>query len=98
MIYLRAPIDIVLERIKKRGRSFEKDIDPQYLKDLMSAYDRFFGSFHECPLLIVDTEELNFPAHPDHFQVIFEAIQQSSPTPIGNRHILTGPTRQPSLL
>ena len=68
MVYLRAPIDVILERIQKRGRSFERNIDPGYLKDLIGAYDRFFTQMDDCPVLIVDTEDLNFPNEQSHLK------------------------------
>ena len=98
VVYLRAPLDVILERIQQRGRSFEKNIDPGYLKDLMEAYDRFFGQLTECPVLIVDTEDLNFPRERAHFETVFNAIQSTAHQPQGTRHILTGHSRQPSLL
>ena len=98
VVYLRAPIDVILERIQKRGRSFERNIDPGYLKDLIGAYDRFFTQMEECPVLIVDTEDLNFPNEQSHFETVFNAIQTTAHQPEGTRHVLTGPSRQPSLL
>ena len=78
MVYLRAPLDVILERIQQRGRTFERNIDPGYLKDLCEAYDRFFGQHTECPVLIVDTEELNFPQEQAHFETVFNAIQSTA--------------------
>lgn len=98
VVYLRAPLDVILERIQQRGRTFERNIDPGYLKDLCEAYDRFFGQHTECPVLIVDTEELNFPQEQAHFETVFNAIQSTAHQPQGTRHILSGQSRQPSLL
>src|SRR5207253_528773 len=44
VVYLQARIDVLLARIKRRGREFEKKFDPQYLEDLCRAYNEFF--FH----------------------------------------------------
>jgi deoxyguanosine kinase len=77
IIYLRAPLDVVLGRIEKRGRSFEKDIDPDYLSRLMVAYDRFFGTFTGCPVLTVETEDLNFPDKEEHISFIMDAVGET---------------------
>src|SRR5690606_27207117 len=42
VVYLHAPLRVILERIQRRGRSFEQNIDPGYLERLCDAYERFF--------------------------------------------------------
>jgi deoxyadenosine/deoxycytidine kinase len=79
VIYLHAPMDVVLERIRRRGRSFEVDMDRSYLESLVAAYNRFFSDYPDAPggapTLIVDTEQLNFPERDGDLDVIFEALQ-----------------------
>ena len=77
IIYLRAPLDTILGRIEKRGRCFEKDIDPDYLKNLMTAYDRYFAQFTGCPVLTVETEDLNFPEYEEHITYVVDAIGET---------------------
>lgn len=77
IIYLRAPLDVILGRIEKRGRSFEKDIDPEYLSRLMQAYDRFFSTFTVCPVLTVETEDLNFPEREEHISLVMDAVGET---------------------
>jgi deoxyadenosine/deoxycytidine kinase len=74
VIYLHAPMDVILERIARRGRSFEKDIDRGYLESLVDAYGRFFSSYAESPVLMVDTVDLNFPARHGDLDVVLEAL------------------------
>jgi deoxyguanosine kinase len=78
VIYLHAPLDIALERIRRRGRSFEVDMDRGYLEDLVAAYNHFFASYPEtpggAPTLIVDTEHLNFPDRDGDLEVILDAL------------------------
>jgi deoxyguanosine kinase len=74
VIYLHAPMDVILERIARRGRSFEKDIDRGYLESLVDAYGRFFSSYAEAPVLMVDTVDLNFPARHGDLDVIVDAL------------------------
>ncbi len=74
VLYLQAPLSVILSRIRKRGRDFERDIDPDYLGALTASYRRYFSSYDETPLLIVDTSNLNFPASESDMQVILDAI------------------------
>lgn len=74
IVYLQAPIEILLERIRKRGRSYEQEMDAEYLKALTDAYNRFFLHYDETPLLIVDTAKLNFVKNENDFQELFEEI------------------------
>ena len=74
VVYLHAPMDVILERIARRGRSFEKDIDRGYLESLVDAYGRFFSSYAGSPMLMVDTADLNFPARPGDLDVVLEAL------------------------
>ena len=60
LIYLQAPVDILIKRIKKRGRDFEKYITKDYLEKLNSMYLKFFNSYEGSPLLIVNAEDIDF--------------------------------------
>jgi deoxyguanosine kinase len=59
IIYLRAPINIINNRIKKRGRIFEQNIEQNYLMSLIKAYDNFFYNFSKCPILIAETKNFH---------------------------------------
>lgn len=59
VVYLRADLQVILERIRRRGRSFEKGIDPDYLKRLDEAYNSFFFNYRGAPLLVVNTNALD---------------------------------------
>lgn len=78
VIYLHAPMDIVLERIRRRGRAFEVDMDRGYLESLVAAYNRFFAEYPEAPggapTLIIDTEHLNFPDRDGDLEVVLDAL------------------------
>lgn len=60
VVHLHAPLDVLLERIKKRGRSYEKGMDPDYLDRLRGLYQQFFVHYDETPMLEVDTSDVNF--------------------------------------
>ncbi len=59
VIYLQAPLERLIERIERRGISHEQRIDSNYLQQLSSLYERFFHSYVETPLLIVNTSDIN---------------------------------------
>ncbi|WP_457633542.1 deoxynucleoside kinase [Oceanithermus desulfurans] len=62
-IYLRAPLEVLLERIRRRGRSFERGIDPGYLQRLTAAYDRHFARYRGR-LWIFDNTDVNYADDP----------------------------------
>jgi len=74
VVYLQAPVEILVERIKKRGRSFEQNIDIEYLQDLTDAYNRFFLHYDATPLLIVNTANLDFVKNENDFVQLFQTI------------------------
>jgi deoxyadenosine/deoxycytidine kinase len=76
VVYLQASLDTLLRRIEKRGRSFEKDIDPEYLRDLSEAYNQFFFHYQEAPLLIVNTDAIDFVGNPEDLEDLVTRIRQ----------------------
>ncbi len=60
IIYLMATVDQLLERIAKRGREFERNMDPAYLETLAEAYNYFFGHYSGAPVMVVNTGEVDF--------------------------------------
>ena len=59
IVYLKASTDTLLNRIKIRGREYEKSFDPEYLHTLNISYDRWIKSLDEIPVLIIDTNGFN---------------------------------------
>ena len=60
LIYLHAPSDVLLQRIKRRGRDFEKKIDSKFLESLQTYYDKWFKEFKVCQTLEIDSSKLNY--------------------------------------
>jgi deoxyadenosine/deoxycytidine kinase len=60
VIYLQANLDVLLHRIKKRGREFERKFDAGYLEELVHAYNEFFARYTDTPLLVVNTSDIDF--------------------------------------
>lgn len=59
VIYLQAPTEVLLERIRRRGVPMETGLSEDYLRALADAYSRFFYSYEAAPLMIINTEHLN---------------------------------------
>ncbi|HEY8941084.1 MAG TPA: deoxynucleoside kinase [Cellvibrio sp.] len=74
VIYLQAPLDVLLDRIRHRGISAEQHISADYLKALNNAYTEFFHFYDGAPLLIVNAKDLNLAKNRDHFKQLVEYI------------------------
>jgi deoxyguanosine kinase len=75
VIYLQAPVDVLFERVRKRGIDFERAIDRDYLEALSDAYTRFFYHYTAAPLLIVNASEVNFVDSDADFQALLGHIR-----------------------
>jgi deoxyguanosine kinase len=56
VVYLRASISVLMDRIRYRGRSYERQMEQGYIEALHAVYDRFFGEYDRAPVLILDTD------------------------------------------
>ena len=74
VVYLQAPVSTLVERVHRRGVDFERRMPDTYLARLADAYARFFYRYDEAPLLIVNSERLNFVDNPDHFALLVSRI------------------------
>lgn len=77
VIYLQAPVEVLRERIEKRGVDYEKAIDPGYLEELVEAYTRFFHRYTDTPLLIINAAEINFVDVEADFNTLVERIKDT---------------------
>lgn len=77
VVFLQAPVDALLQRIDKRGITYEKYIDAAYLERLGEAYMRFFHQYTASPLLIVNTAEIDPANNSRDFDDLFETIRQT---------------------
>jgi deoxyadenosine/deoxycytidine kinase len=74
VIYLQAPVDTLIERVLRRGVPYERAIPEAYLARLADAYTRFFYQYEQAPLLIVNSERLNFVDDSSHVKLLLERI------------------------
>jgi len=59
IIYLQASTDVLLERIRERGRDYELSLDRSYLEELSEAYNHYFFHYIDCPLLVVNANKID---------------------------------------
>jgi len=74
VIYLRASVETVLDRIKLRGRDFEQTISPAYLEQLNELYEDWIARFNLCPVLTVPADNLNYVSNHSHLDLIERKI------------------------
>jgi deoxyguanosine kinase len=79
VVYLQAGRETLQRRISRRGIHYEQKIHPDYLLSLSDTYSRFFLSYYNAPLLIVNAENLNFLDNEDHFALLAAQIKSSGP-------------------
>lgn len=74
VVYLQTSTDVLLKRIEKRGRSYEYNMDPNYLDILNQAYNHFFFHYNSAPLLIINTNNIDFVHCEEDREEIIEQI------------------------
>ena len=77
VIYLQARMDVLLSRIKKRNREFERKFDVAYLEGLVRSYNDFFFHYTDTPLLVVNTSDIDFVNNPDDLENLLQVIRQT---------------------
>lgn len=78
VLYLHAPLSVLLERIAERGRSYEQDMDPEYLGQLCELYNQeFFRQQQQFPVISVDTTCVDFRI-PQNVDALVELIRQGA--------------------
>jgi deoxyadenosine/deoxycytidine kinase len=74
VIYLQASLDTLVQRVRKRGNPIEAGIDEDYLRRLSESYTRYFYDYTASPMLIVNSERLNFVDNAEHFDLLVERM------------------------
>ncbi|MGH9315686.1 MAG: deoxynucleoside kinase [Thermoanaerobaculia bacterium] len=77
VIYLQGSLETCMKRIKKASRSVEKGITPEYIAQLIEAYNYYFYHYEETPLLVVDTNEIDFVNRTADFEDLVTQIQKA---------------------
>ncbi|MEW8205715.1 MAG: deoxynucleoside kinase [Candidatus Thiodiazotropha taylori] len=79
VVYLQAPVETLMKRIRKRARPQEKTIEADYLKKLCDAYTDFFYYYDRSPLLIINAAEINPLERQRDFDLLIEHISSEGP-------------------
>ncbi len=74
LIYLKAPVEVLMERIERRARGMETGITLKYLSLLDSFYDEWLDSFDLCPVLTIRTDDLDYVHQPKALEIVTERI------------------------
>lgn len=82
VIYLQAPVDVLLNRVQKRGRSYERFIETNYLERLVEAYTQFFYHYSATPLLIVNAADIDLVNNQQDYQLLLDRLRKT----ISGRH------------
>lgn len=75
VVYLQASVPTLLKRIHNRGRAMEKNIDGHYLKSLMDRFDNYLWNYPYAPVLIINTDNIDFVHNENHLKLILDAIE-----------------------
>ena len=78
VIYLQAPVQVLLRRIAARGIPYEASMDPLYLDRVASAYTGFFHHYEDAPLVIVNAAEIDFAHGGADYELLFDQIRTVS--------------------
>ncbi|WP_035384609.1 deoxynucleoside kinase [Ferriphaselus sp. R-1] len=76
VIYLQATPETLIERVHRRAHPYERPISDSYLARLSQAYSDFFYHYDAAPVLVINSENLNFVDSPDDFVILLERIRQ----------------------
>ncbi|MCH8567228.1 MAG: deoxynucleoside kinase [Balneolales bacterium] len=70
MVFIQCSVERLLENIKKRGRTYEQQISPDYLNELNESYNHFFKHYNKSPVLIIRANDIDFVNNKSHFDFI----------------------------
>jgi deoxyadenosine/deoxycytidine kinase len=90
VIYLQARVDVLLQRIKRRGRAYERQIDPNYVETLATGYNDFFFHYEDTPLLVVNTSDIDLVNPGEDIDALATVIRRHRK---GTQHYLPGRSR-----
>jgi len=77
VVFLQASTDVLMERIGKRAKDYERNLSRDYLERVVVAYNEFFFYYSSTPLLVVNTSEIDFVHQPDDFASLVKEIRST---------------------
>ena len=75
VIYLQAPVDVLVERIRMRGNAYERNIEAAYLEQVTQAYTQFFHFYDAAPLLIINTATIDLVNNDNDYNTLLEQMR-----------------------
>jgi len=79
VVYVRAGVEVLAERLRRRNRDFERYISYEYLDRVSAAYRDFFFYYDDAPLLVIDTSEIDFVRSPEDLAELIREIDRTGP-------------------
>jgi deoxyadenosine/deoxycytidine kinase len=79
VVFISARVEVLVDRLRKRNRDFERDMSVAYLERVSAAFRDFFFYYDEAPLLVVDTSEIDFVADSDDLRDLIREIDHAGP-------------------
>lgn len=76
LVYLKCPVDVLMERIRRRARNIETGISADYLALLDTFYDEWLNAFDLCPVLTIRTDDLDYVHQPMALEIVVERIKE----------------------
>ena len=76
VVYLQARPEVLLQRIRRRGRDFERHLDPAWGESLATAYNDYFFHYEETPLLVVNASDIDVEGNPEHLEPLLAVIRR----------------------
>jgi deoxyadenosine/deoxycytidine kinase len=76
VVYLRASVPTLLQRIERRGRDFESKISSDYLEQLNKLYESWIADFSLCPVLTIPADDIDFVSFPGHMDLIVKKVEE----------------------
>jgi len=92
VVYLQASLDVLMARIATRDRPYERGMDPAYIESLRQAYERHFASYDATPLLVINTDGLDFVRNPQDLAYIEGRIRTALSAAEVRARLAEGPT------
>ncbi|GJL82997.1 MAG: deoxyguanosine kinase/deoxyadenosine kinase [marine bacterium B5-7] len=77
VVFLQAPVGVLIERIRKRGIHFEQQVTYEYLEQLVNSYASFFLRYQRAPLLMVNAEKINFADNEQDYNQLLNYIRKT---------------------
>ncbi len=77
VIYLQAPVEVLMARIERRGLKFERYLTQEYLTKINDAYSRFFLDYDKSPVLIINAAEIDFESSEDDLEMLITKIMSN---------------------